>query len=337
MLRFLIKRLIQSAFTIIGISMLIFVIARVVPGDPARMALGPSASQEAVEELRKEMNLDKPLVNQYIFWVKGVLKGDFGRSINSKRPVIMDIKEFFPATMELILFSGVMMMAGSFILGLISVRFKDTWVDGLLRMLSYIGISVPAFVLAVIFLLLFGFLWPVVPVIGRLSPSIIPPKPVTGMIVFDSLIQRNFTAAWNAIQHIFLPALALSFGSMFQDARILRSSMIDNMWKEYILVSTGYGLPKRLIMRKYLLKPSSAPVITVIGLDFAALMGNAFLVERIYSWPGLSRYGINAMLNKDLNAISAVVVIIGLLFLIINIIVDIIIAYIDPRIRLGDN
>jgi peptide/nickel transport system permease protein len=334
--QFLVRRLLQSVFVIIGLSILIFMIARIVPGNPARMALGPRASQEAVDKLYSEMNLDKPITVQYIYWVKGVLKGDFGRSIFSKRPVIMDIKEFFPATMELILFSGIMMVAGAFALGLISVRFKDTWVDGTLRVLAYIGISIPPFVLGIIFLLLFGYLWRVIPVIGRLSPNITPPKTVTGMIVVDSLLEGNFTTAWNAIQHIFLPALALSAGSMLQEARILRSSMIDNMWREYISVSTGYGLPNKVIMGKYLLKPSSVSVITVIGLDFAALMGNAFLVEQMYSWPGLSRYGINSMLTKDLNPISAVIIIIGLLFLTVNIIIDLIIAYIDPRIKLGD-
>ena len=335
MLRFLLKRLILSIFVIIGISILIFLIARIVPGDPARMALGPRASQEAVDSLRSEMHLDEPLVTQYVFWAKGVLHGDFGRSINSKRPVAMDIKEFLPATLELILFAGILMILGAFILGIVSARFKDSWLDGLIRVLSYGGISVPAFVMAVIFLLVFGYLWPIFPVIGRLSSSVIAPQTITGMIVLDSLIQGNLAAAWDGVLHLFLPALALAFGSMFQEARILRSSLIDNMGKEHIGVTTGFGLPKNLIMRKYLLKPSSTSVITVIGLDFAAMMGNAFLVEKIFNWPGLSRYGINAMLSKDLNSISAVIIIIGILFLVTNIIVDIIIALLDPRARGG--
>lgn len=333
MLRFFAKRILLSIFVIIGVSMLIFIIARIVPGDPARMALGPRASQAVVDVLRQEMHLDKPLTTQYIYWVQGVLHGDFGSSIITKRPVLEDVKDFLPATLELIICAGLIMIVGSFILGIISVRFRDTWVDGTIRVLSYVGISIPAFVLAVLFMLVFGYLIPIVPVVGRLSSGIPISTPITGMLIFDSLVQGNLTAAWNAFQHIFLPALALAFGPMFQEARILRSSLIDNMGKEYISVSTGYGLPKSVILSKYLLKPSSVSVITVMGLDFAALMGNAFLVEKIFNWPGLSRYGINAMLGKDLNSISAVIIIIGILFMITNIVVDLIIAFLDPRIR----
>jgi peptide/nickel transport system permease protein len=175
-----------------------------------------------------------------------------------------------------------------------------------------------------------------VPVLGRLSSGITPPNTITGLILIDSLIQGDFVAFKDAFQHIILPAIALALGGLFQEARILRSSMSENMKKEYISVEKGYGLPKNLIIRKYLFKPSFIPVVSVMGLDLAALMGNAFLVERIFNWPGLSRYGINAMLTKDLNAISAVIIIIGLIFLVVNIVVDIIIAALDPRIRLGD-
>ena len=139
--------------------------------------------------------------------------------------------------------------------------------------------------------------------------------------------------AWNAFLHVLLPAFALSLGGMFQNARILRNALTENMTREYMAVSKSYGLPRNLLMSKYLLKPSAGSVITVMGLDFAAMMGNAFLVEQIFNWPGLSRYGVNAMLSKDLNAMCAVVLIIGLVFLVVNLIVDIIVGLIDPRIR----
>ncbi len=337
MLSFIVKRLFQGVFVIVGISILIFVLSRIVPGDPARMALGPRAPQFAVDELRREMHLDKSIPVQYCYWVAGVVKGDFGKSINTKRPVADDIRQFLPATLELVLFSGLLLVIFSISLGLLAARYRDTWVDGTIRILSYTGIAVPAFVLAVLLLLLFGYIWPIVPVLGRLSSGIASPNEVTGMLIIDSLISGNFAAASDALKHILLPAIALAIGPMFQEARILRSSLTDNMGKEYISVSTGYGLPKSKIMRKYLLKPSFIPVVSVMGLDFAALMGNAFLVEKIFNWPGLSRYGINAMLNKDLNAISAVIIIIGIIFLLVNIIVDLIIASLDPRIRLGGN
>ena len=336
MMKYLFKRLIQGIFVIIGISILIFIISRVVPGDPARMALGPRAAQEVVDQLREEMHLNESIPVQYAYWFKGVLTGDFGRSLNTKRPVLMDVLEFLPATLELAFFAGLIFVVFSIILGLLAARYRDTWVDGLVRVLSYVGIALPSFVVAVLLLLVFGYTWKIIPVLGRLSNGFHVPK-ITGMVVIDSLITGNFSAAFDGITHLILPAFALSVGPLFQEARILRSSLTDNMSKEYISVVTGYGIPRSVIMRRHLLKPSFIPVVSVMGLDFASLLGNAFLVEKIFNWPGISRYGINAMLSKDLNAISAVIIIIGLIFLIVNIIVDIIIASLDPRIRLGGN
>jgi peptide/nickel transport system permease protein len=336
MTRFLIKRLIQGIFVIFGLSIFIFVISRVVPGDPARLALGPRATNEAVQELREEMHLNDSLPQQYKYWITGAIQGDFGKSVNTKRTVVEDIKEFLPATIELVLVSGFILIIFSIILGVLAAKYKDTWIDALIRFSAYIGIAVPAFVKAIIFLLLFGLVWRLVPVLGRLSPDIIPPPAVTGLILIDSLLAGDLVAFWDALQHIMLPAIALSLGSLLQEARLLRSSMSDNMNKEYISVFKGFGIPKNVIMKRYLFKPSFIPVVSVMGLDLAALMGNAFLVEKIFNWPGLSRYGLNAMMTKDLNSISAVIIIIGLVFLTVNIIVDVIIAALDPRIRLGD-
>jgi peptide/nickel transport system permease protein len=333
--RYIVKRLLTSILVIFGLSILIFIISRIIPGDPARLALGPRATNEAVEALREEMNLNDPLPVQYILWFKDVLHGDFGRSLTSKRPVVMDVNQFLPATLELILFSGIIMILFTFILGIISTKYKDKFVDGLVRVFSYVGIALPAFVVAVLLLLVFGFIWRVIPVLGRLSAEVKPPTHITGMYVLDGILTGNFSVALDAFLHLLLPSVALALGPMFQDARVLRSSLIDNSTKEYITVSKSFGLPKNLIMRKYLLKPSAIPVVTVIGLDFAALFGNAFLVEKIFNWPGLSRYGINSMLSKDLNSIVAVIVLIGMIFLIVNFAVDLVSAFLDPRIRLG--
>lgn len=336
LLKYLLKRLVQGIFVLIGISILIFIISRIVPGDPARMALGPSAPQEVVDKLREEMHLNESIPVQYVYWFKGVLSGDFGKSLNTKRPVLKDVLEFLPATLELAFFAGLIFIVFSIILGLLAARYRDTWVDGSVRVLSYAGIALPSFVVAVLLILVFGYTWKVIPVLGRLSNGYHVPY-ITGMVVVDSLITGNLSATGDAIKHLLLPAFALSVGPLFQEARILRSSLTDNMNKEYISVVTGYGIPKSVIMRRHLLKPSFIPVISVMGLDFASLLANAFLVEKIFNWPGISKYGINAMLSKDLNAISAVIVIIGLIFLLVNILVDLIIASLDPRIRLGGN
>lgn len=293
MVNYIIKRLVLSILVIFGVSILIFTISRIIPGDPARLALGPRATAEAVEALRKEMNLDEPLLKQYVLWLKDVLNGDLGRSLTSKRPVSMDIKQFLPATIELMIFAALLMVIFAFLLGILSAKYKNSLFDGILRIFTYTGIALPAFVVATLLLLLFGFIWEgVIPVLGRLSPGVEPPPHITGLYVLDSILSGRFSTAWDAFLHLLLPATALCLGGMVQNARLLRSSLIDNMTKEYITVSKSFGLPTNLIMRKYLLKPSSVSVVTVLGMDIASLCGNAFLVENIFNWPGLSRYGI---------------------------------------------
>jgi peptide/nickel transport system permease protein len=332
---YIFKRLLLSVFVLIGLSIVIFVISRVVPGDPARMALGPRAPQFAVDALRAEMHLDQPLVTQYFTWVKGVMVGDLGQSLITRRAVIEDVKEFLPATIELALVSAILVVVFSILFGTIAAKYRDKWPDALIRVMAYSGVAIPAFVLAVLLLLLFGYIWPVIPVLGRLSSGITPPPNITGLVMVDSLITGNLAALWDGFKHIIVPAMALAAGPLFQEARIVRTAMTDNMGKDYLASATGYGIPSRVIMSKYLLKPSLIPAVSVMGLDIASLMCNAFLVEVIFNWPGISRYGMEAMLRKDLNAISAVIIIFGFIFVIVNIIVDVIVAYLDPRIRLG--
>ncbi|GAF94376.1 unnamed protein product [marine sediment metagenome] len=187
--------------------------------------------------------------------------------------------------------------------------------------------------LAVVFMMVFGYYWKILPVLGRLSRGISPPMRITGLLTVDSLIQGNFVAFWDAFKHLILPSFALAIPSLFQEARIARSSMVENMHKDFIYVARGYGIPERVIMFKYLLKPSLIPTVSIMALDFAYIFANAFLVEMIFNWPGLSRYAITVMMHKDLNSISAVIVVFGIIFVLVNICVDIIIVFLDPRLR----
>ncbi len=334
-LKFLAKRLVFSVFVLLGLSILIFLISRVLPGDPVRMALGPRAPEWAVQQLREQMHLDEPLPVQYYYWLSGALRGDLGQSLFTRRAVIDDIKEFLPATMELALFAGVIMAVFGILFGAIAGRYSNTWIDNVVRIFSYIGVVTPSFVFAILFLLLFGYLLGWFPTAGRLSPWIQRPPVITGMVTVDSLITGNWAALGDALWHMVLPAVALALGGMAQEARITRATISDNLKKDYIASAKGFGVPERLVMLKYLLKPSLIPTVSILGLDFASLLGNAFLVELIFNWPGFSRYGINAMLRKDLNAIAAVVMVLGVVFVTVNILVDLVVAWLDPRIRLG--
>jgi peptide/nickel transport system permease protein len=330
---FILKRLSYTVFVLFGLSILIFVIARVLPGDPARLALGPRAPDWAVQNLRQQLHLNEPLYIQYFYWVRDAASGSLGESLVTRRDVFTDVQEFLPATLELITLSALLVVALAIPIGMVAGRRANSWFDNLVRVLSYVGVAVPAFVVAIIFLLVFGFMLHIAPSIGRLSPNIVAPPTVTGFLTIDSLISGNMAAFFDAIVHLILPAIALALGPIAQEARITRSSVVENLNKDYILSTVSHGVPERLLTLKYLLRPSLIPTVSVMGLDISSLIANAFLVELIYNWPGISRYGINAMLRKDLNAIVAVVMIAGIIFAIANIVVDLIVAYLDPRIR----
>jgi len=334
-LLFIGRRIFQSIFVLLGLSILIFIIARIMPGDPARVAVGARAPDWVVENLREQMHLNDPLPVQYGYWLRDALRGDFGISLFTRRNVAEDVREFLPASLELVFVSGIIAGVAGISLGAISARFKDTWIDNLLRVFSYFGVVTPAFVFAILFLLLFGLALKWLPPIGRLSDGIPKPPMITGMITFDALLAGQFATFWDAFKHLLMPALALAMGALAQEARITRSSMADNLSKDYIAAERALGIPERVIMGRFLLKPSLIPTISVFALDFAAGLSNAFLVELIFNWPGLSRYGMNAMLRKDLNAISAVILILGITFTIANIIVDLVVGGLDPRIRLS--
>jgi peptide/nickel transport system permease protein len=332
--RFLIKRIIYSIFVLLGLSIVIFVIARIMPGDPARMAVGARAPQWVVDRIRTHMHLDQPLPVQYYYWLRDALHGDFGLSLVTQRPVTNDIKEFLPASFELVVLAAIISSIAGIGLGIISARYKDTWIDNAVRIFSYTGIVTPSFVFAILFVLLFGFMLDWFPIIGRLSDDLTAPPLHTGMVTVDALIAGKLNVFANAIWHMVLPAMALAMGSIAQAARITRSSMADNLSKDYIAAARALGIPERTVSGRLLLKPSLIPTISILGLDIAATISIAFLVELIFNWPGLGRYGMTAMLHKDLNAISAVILIFGAIFIVANIIVDLTVAYLDPRIRL---
>ena len=332
---FILRRALHSIFVLLGLSIVIFIISRVLPGDPVRMAAGARAPQWVVDNMREQMHLNDPLPVQYGYWLFDALQGRFGISLVTRREVAEDIREFFPATFELALFSGVMMGGLGIILGAISARHKDKLIDNLVRILSYLGVVTPAFVFAIIFMLIFGYALNLLPTLGRLTEGVPRPPSITGLVTIDALLTGNVRAFWDALLHLVMPATALAMGGIAQEARITRSTMSDNLMKDYIAAERALGIPEREIMGRFLLKPSLIPTISILGLDFAATLSNAFLVERIFNWPGLSRYGINAMLNKDLNAIAAVVLVFGLVFILVNILVDLVVAQLDPRIRLS--
>lgn len=331
-LRLLAKRLGTSLIVLVGVSLLIFAIARVIPGDPARIALGPNATAEAIAALRERLHLDDTFIVQYGYFLADLARGDLGISLYTNRPVTRDIADYLPATLELVIVAGIMMVALGLPLGVLSARYRGSWIDHLVRMVTLLGVSAPSFVWAVILMLVFAFYLPLFPIAGRISDSYTISS-VTGFLLADTLIVGDVRAFGNAAWHIVLPAFALALSGIAQAARLTRSNMVETYERPYIEMAKSYGFPEKRIAWRYAFKPSLIPSMTIIGLDFAAMLGNAFLVEAVFAWPGLSRYGVAVILRKDLNAIVGTVLIISAMFLIVNVIVDLLIAFINPRIR----
>jgi len=317
--KYIALRLLQSLFVLFGLSLLIFFIARVMPGDPARVALGSLATHEQVQNLREEMHLDEPFPVQYYFWLRSLLRGDLGRSLYTRRPVTTDLKAYIPATLELILISFLMSLVIGQVTGVLAGYFRNSWFDSLSRLISYIGVATPAFAVAIFLLLFFTYILNLAPTVGRLSLAAAPPPRITGFFILDSVIAGKLGTALEGLKHILLPAASLAVANIAQEGRIAH---------------TVYGIPRWSILFKYLLRPSLIPTVSVMGLAFAYQLSNAFLVELVFMWPGFSRYAVTVMLNKDLNAIVAVVLVIGVAFSLVNVIVDIVVSFLDPRVRL---
>lgn len=327
-----VRRLGISLIVLIGVSMLIFAIARIIPGDPARIALGPNATDEQIEQLRGALHLDENIVVQYTYFIADLIRGDLGQSLYTNRPVTADIAQFLPATLELVIVAGIMMITLGLPLGIVSARYRGRWPDHTVRMVSLLGVSAPSFVWAVILMLLFAFFLPLFPIAGRISDSYAI-EPVTGFLLIDTLVAGEPAAFADAAWHLILPAFALALSGIGQAARLTRANMVETYDKPFIEMARSYGFPDRRVAARYAFRPSLIPSLTIIGLDLAAMLGNAFLVEAVFAWPGLSRYGVAVILRKDLNAIVGTVLIISAAFLIVNIIVDLLIALINPRIR----
>jgi len=329
------KRIGTALLVLVGVSMLIFAVARVIPGDPARVALGPNATAEAVASLRAALRLDEPIVVQYWHYMVDLARGDLGVSLYTNRPVTTDIAEFLPATLELIVLAGVMMVAIGLPLGIIAARHRGRWPDHLVRVVSLLGVSAPSFVWAVVLMLIFAFWLQWFPIASRLDDDFDIAR-VTGFLLIDTVLAGNWAAFVDALRHLILPAFAIALSGIGQAARLTRANMIETYDRPYIEMAQAYGFSPGRIARVWAFKPSLIPSLTIIGLDFAAMLGSAFLVESVFGWPGISRYGVQVILRKDLNAIVGTVLIIAALFIIVNIIVDLLTAVLNPRIRLAE-
>ena len=330
---FIVKRLAYGILVLLALSFLVFMLIRLIPGDPVRMALGPSVPDDVVRRMKSELYFDRPFPVQYFHWLKGVvLRCDFGTSLFTRRAVSEDIARFLPRSLELAAVSALLILVMGVVIGTLSALFRDTWLDNLLRVLAYLGVVTPSYAFAIIFLLLFAFYAKIFPLGGM--PSLPAELRLTGMVTVDALLHGRIDILLEAVHHLILPAVSLSVGSIAYQARIHRSAMIDNISKDYIAFARVVGIGGGTVVFKHLMKPSFIPTLTIFGLQVAALLGNAFLIEVIFRYPGFSRYSLNVIMTKDPYGIVAVTFVFGVIFAIVNILIDVGVAWLDPRIRL---
>jgi peptide/nickel transport system permease protein len=333
---YLFRRALRAGLVVFGAAVLIFFLVRVLPGDSARLALGPSATEEQVNALRRMWGLERPIYEQFFTFVTGLLSGDWGVSLRTRNPVFSEISIFLPSTAELTLFSLFITVFVGFPLGVIAAANRNKLPDHISRILSLGGLALPQFWLAIVIQLALAYYLRLLPIQGRLLIGMNPPQPITGMYLLDSLLTLNWTTFVDSFLHLLLPGSVLSFTGLAQISRYTRSSMIDEMDKDYVELAKAYGLPRRLVLYGYMLINALPASLTQLALIFGYSFGGALLIEAVYSWPGMGLYIILAVYWKDLNAITASVVVIALTVSAATLVSDILNAFIDPRIRLGE-
>lgn len=332
MRNYIIKRFLNILVMLFAVSIIIFLLVRFIPGDPARTMAGEHASKEILDEMRKKWGLDKPVWEQYIIWLKYAIRGDFGRSILTHESVLTEILQRFPNTLELSIFAMIFATAIGITMGIISAIKRYTLFDYVAMFIALFGVSMPIFWLAIMLVLLFSIKLNLLPTGGRLS-VLYSIKPITHLYLIDSLITFNLGAFFDALKHLILPSIALGTIPMAFIARITRSSMLNVISQDYIRTARAKGLSERTVIMKHALRNALIPILTSAGTEFAMLMGGAVLTETIFYWPGLGTYIVQAVNARDYPAIQGAVIFVAFVVAVVNLIVDVLYAYIDPRIH----
>ncbi|HZB10446.1 MAG TPA: ABC transporter permease [Rubrobacter sp.] len=326
------RRILQIIPVLLGVSIVVFFMVRAIPGDPAQIMLGQQATQEQVQQLRENLGLDKPIFVQYGLFLKDALRGDLGDSIVTGRPVTTELLTRLPATLELTAFAMLIAILVGIPVGVISAVRQYSLLDKTTSVLALTGISMPIFWLAMILVVIFGVNLELLPFPGRLDPTT-GITAITGLVLVDSLLTLNFAGFWDGLLHLIMPALALATIPMAVIMRMTRSSMLEVMNEDYVRTARAKGVVPWRVVFKHALRNAMLPTITVIGLQTGLLMGGAIITETIFSWPGIGLYTYNSISSRDYASIQGVVLYAALLFVLVNLLVDILYAILDPRVR----
>ncbi|MGY8822850.1 MAG: ABC transporter permease [Candidatus Latescibacterota bacterium] len=332
MLLYILKRLVLLVPTLIGISMLVFLMLYLVPGDPAQVMLGERANAETLAALRAEMGLDQPFHVQFYRFFTGLLSGDLGRSIRTHDKITTEIFQRFPATFELTIFSMFLATVIGVSTGLLAAVRRGKLIDFFSMVGATAGISMPIFWLALMLILLVSVYVPIFPISGRLSTHIYL-QPITYFYTLDALLAGDLVAFGNVLWHLFLPAIALGTIPMAVIARMTRASLLEVLGEDFVRTAWAKGLPRRLVVLRHALRNAFIPTLTVIALEFGYLLGGAVITETIFAWPGVGRWIFLAVQARDFRAVQGGVLLIATVFVLVNLLADVLYAYLDPRIR----
>src|SRR5882724_13505247 len=334
MLRYIVTRLAVAAVMVVLATLVIFLIANTVPGDPVLAQLGDLAAsnREFVARFRARWGLDLPLWQRYWIFLQGLAHGDLGTSIASHRPVLDDIREYAPATLELSTIAFLLSIVVGIPLGVLAAVRRDSWIDHVARFLSLIGVSSPPFWLAFIMLVVFYGTLEWAPGPGRIDAIAFPPTRITGLLLIDCALAGDWDTFWDAAAHLVLPSIVLAAATLGLITRTTRAAMLESLSQDYVRVAKAKGLRGRLIVVGHALPNAMLPVVTLGGLAYANLLAGAVMTETVFSWPGLGRYTFRSAVTVDFPAIMAVTAIVAAIFVLVNFLVDMSYALLDPRV-----
>ena len=333
MLRYLLNRLLWIPVVLILLSLVTFVISRLVPGYPVKLAAGPQARPEQIEKMIEEFGLDRPLPEQYLRYMGGLLQGDWGYSIGNRRAVLPDLLTYFAATLELTVVATVFGLLVGIPLAVVAARWRDRWPDHLSRFVSIGAVSVPVFWIAIVLQLVFGQLLQWLPVSGRFDPRQSYPQNITGILLLDTLLAGNLSGFWTASRYLLLPALCQSLLVIALITRQLRGDLLDMLRKDFVMVARANGIQERILWSRYLMKNAMIATVSMLGFLIGFALGGSVLIEFVFDWPGIGQYATKAALLLDFQVIMGSTLFIGVVVVVVNLFTDLAYRLVDPRIR----
>ena len=320
--------------TLLGVAIIVFFVIRIVPGNPIAMMLPPGASEADIARLEALYGFDKSIPQQFAIWLGGVVQGDFGTSITTRQPVLDLVLGRLPATIELSIMALVIAVILGGALALTGTRKRGTRVEAAIDVTNGMALSVPDFLWGLLFILLFGVLWPIFHISGRVSPSLDLPF-VTNFYLFESVLRLRFDIWLDLVGHMFMPALALAIPLAAIIAQLLKQSLKETMHQDYVSLSRTHGYGENHVIVRDALPNAILPTLTLIGVQFTFLIGGTVIIERLFSYEGLGNMAIDAVINRDLPLIQGIVILFALMFTMVNLLVDLTYAALNPRLRHG--